>query len=468
MLKWLKSVKKPSLYEYIVLGLLFLIPFASIMYGDTKAFVHYEVNFWNAIFHEGGLRNFYEYSYFMEQYYKENGIGGAFAAYYDFPVFILFGIWGFPLWIVCQIFHLEETSTFTTMLYGKTILLIALIVSAFIIYKICKNIEVSESQANWASFLFLSSAVIFAEVGLIGQLDVMGFPFILLGIYFFQERCNWKFVLMFMIASSFKQFPFFIFVPLLLLIEKNILKIGLESAVVLAFSKIIGLFFPTGTMAIQVKQEFGERSLERLLGVKLPLYNDTVPAIVVVFGIICVYCYLKNIQAQRELEEHSIYIPLIAMTVLLCGFDSDPYWFVHLAPYVAIMLVYNSSKYKQLILFETVGMICLILNQFGANYWCFEPWYAQGMLMDKLLGQPDSIIGMETFIGYTRLDRFSGVFFAGFVVCLGAFLWISRPGHIESDEVAEIRPYAWLRMITNAGIGWIPVLLYMVSFVINM
>lgn len=83
MPKWLKSLKKPDLYEYIILGVLFFSPFASIMYGDTKAFVHYEVNFWNTIFREGGLKKFYEYSYLMEQYYKENGIGGAFAAYYD-------------------------------------------------------------------------------------------------------------------------------------------------------------------------------------------------------------------------------------------------------------------------------------------------------------------------------------------------------------------------------------------------
>lgn len=467
MPKWLKSLKKPGLYEYIILGVLFFIPFASIMYGDTKAFVHYEVNFWNTIFHEGGLKNFYEYSYFMEQYYKENGIGGAFAAYYDFPIFVLFGIWGLPLWIICQLFHIEETSTFGTMLYGKTVLLAALIVSAIIIYRICKKINICKSQAKWAAFLFLSSVVIFAEVGLIGQLDVMGFPFILLGIYFFQEKSKWKFILMFMIASSFKQFPFFIFVPLLLLIEKNVFKIGVESIIVLAFPKVIGLFFPTGTMAMQVKSAFGEKSLERLLGVKLPLYNDTVHIVIVALGIVCVYCYLKNIQTQRELEEYSIYMPFITMVVLLSGFDSDPYWFAQLAPYAAILLIYNSSKYNQLILFETVGMACLILNQFWANYWCFEPEYAQGMLLDKLFGQPDSVIGMQTFIAYARLDRFSGVFFAIFVVCMGTILWLSRPGHIKTDETVAIRPYALLRMLVNAGIGWAPVLLYMMSFVIN-
>lgn len=463
-MKKILNIKEPNWKEYLLLAFLFLIPFSSIMYGDTKAFVHYEVNFWNVLFKEGGLRNFYEYSYMMEQYYKANGIGGAYGAYYDFPVFILFGIWGLPLWIFCEIFHIEETSAFGTMLYGKMILLCAMILSAYVLYKICRKMRVNEEQSKWAVFLYLSSALFFAEVGLIGQLDVMGFVFTLLGIYYFQDKKRWRFIIFFMIASSFKQFPFFIFIPLILLIEKNILKIGFDAALVVAFSKIIGLMFPTGTEAIEAKSRFGESSLERLIGVKLPLYNDTVPIIVVLIGIVCVYCYLKEIKSQQELEEYSIFIPLLTMFVLLSCFDSEAYWFVQLTPYIAILLMYNSSRYNHLILFETIGMASLILNQYGANYWCFEPSYAKGMLLEKMMGTPEFIIPMQTFIAYARLDRFSGVYFACFVVCIGTFLWICRPGKMRIDEQVIVRPYALLRLLVNSGIGWIPVMLYIGSF----
>ena len=52
--------------EYILFFILFLIPFASMMYGDMKAFTHYEVNFWGSIFEGGGLKNFYEYGAYQD------------------------------------------------------------------------------------------------------------------------------------------------------------------------------------------------------------------------------------------------------------------------------------------------------------------------------------------------------------------------------------------------------------------
>lgn len=50
--------KEPVLAEYLLLFLVFLVPFVTMMYGDTKAFVHYGVNFWKSITEGGGLHNF--------------------------------------------------------------------------------------------------------------------------------------------------------------------------------------------------------------------------------------------------------------------------------------------------------------------------------------------------------------------------------------------------------------------------
>ena len=52
----LNNMQPPKRREYILFFILFLIPFASMMYGDMKAFTHYEVNFWGSIF-EGGINN---------------------------------------------------------------------------------------------------------------------------------------------------------------------------------------------------------------------------------------------------------------------------------------------------------------------------------------------------------------------------------------------------------------------------
>ena len=75
--------KEPVLAEYLLLFLVFLVPFVTMMYGDTKAFVHYGVNFWKSITEGGGLHNFYDYSNGMLAYYRENGIGGAYEVIYE-------------------------------------------------------------------------------------------------------------------------------------------------------------------------------------------------------------------------------------------------------------------------------------------------------------------------------------------------------------------------------------------------
>lgn len=464
----LYSQQAPKRIEYLVLLLLFLIPFTTMMYGDTQAFVHYGVNFWRSITEGGGLWNFYEYGNEMLAYYRENGIAGAYEVIYDFPVYIVLGIWGFPLWLVCSRFGIEETSHMWTMLYSKSVYFVALFLVAYLIYKICKNIGVDDIMGKWAAFLFLSSVLVFVEIGIAGQLDVLGMPFTLLAILYFQKKQRWSFVLLFSVAVSFKQFPLFVFLPLMMLIEKNVLKLVRDTLLVFAFTVLTGLPFPKGTEAMAVKDEVRGHFMDAFLGVKAPLYNSAVPVIVLLIGGICVWCYLKKIKDDSELEQYSVFIPTLSMFVLFISFDSNPYWFIHLAPFMAILIAYNSSRFSQLILFETVGMLCLILNQFGANYWVYESYWAKGMLLDKLFGYPKNLITLERFAASTNLDEFYGVFFAGFVLCIGACLAISLPGKMQKSENALVRPYALLRMILNAGISCIPGFLFVISHVITL
>lgn len=462
------SQKAPGLIEYGILFLFFMLTFTTMMYGDTKAFVHYGVNFWKSITEGGGLRNFYEYSNDMLAYYRANGIGGAYEVIYDFPVYIVLGIWNFPLWIVCSAFGIEETSSMWTMLYSKSEYIAALIIVAYLIRKICRNIGVEDVMSKWAAFLFLSSTLVFVEIGIAGQLDVLGMPFTLLAVYYFRKKCRWKFLLFFSISVTFKQFPLFIFLPLVMLIEKNVLKIAVDTLIVFAVTIISGLPFPKGTEAMQVKEEIRSQFMASFLGVKAPLYNSAVPVIVLLIGGLCVFCYLKNIRDDRELEQYSVFIPALSMFVLFISFDSNPYWFINLAPFMAILIAYNSSRFNQLILFETVGMLCLILNQFGANYWVYESYWARGMLLDKIFGYPENLITLERFGASAGLDEFYGVFFAGFVICIVACLLISLPGKMKQGEDVAVRPYAMLRMLLNAGISWIPGFLFVISHYITL
>lgn len=460
----LNDIEAPKRSEYIVLVIFFFIPFASMMYGDMKAFTHYEVNFWGSIFEGGGLRNFYEYGNEMLSYYRANDIGGAYELIYDFPVYLILGIWGAPLWIFCKATGLEETSSMWTMLYAKSVYIVALAITAYLIYLICKNMKVNDISSKWASYLFLSSGVVFVEIGIVGQLDILAFPFLLLGIYYYQKENYNRFIVFFSIAVSFKQFPLFIFIPLLLLYEKNIIKIVYKTIFVLLFTIVAGIGFPKNTVAMDVKDGIRNHFLEAFLGNKLPLYNSVVPLVVVLFGLICVYCYLTKAEDQEEHCYYSIFVPLVVMFVILVSFDSNPYWFVYLAPFLAMIMVLNSRNFRNLILFESIGMVGLVLNQFGGNYWVYETDCAKGMLLEKLFGCPEYLITLKVFNSYTRIDYLSPVFFAIFLVCIMTVIWLSRPQKCSQDEKMPMRRYVMLRLLLNAGIAMIPEMVYLLSF----
>lgn len=157
-------------------------------------------------------------------------------------------------------------------------------------------------------------------------------------------------------------------------------------------------------------------------------------------------------------------IPLVVMFVVLVSFDSNPYWFVYLSPFLAMIMVYNSSKFHLLILFESIGMTGLILNQFGGNYWVYETSWAEGMALEYLFGKPEYLIPLEVFIGYTRMDFFSSSFFAVFIVCVSTVIYLSRPKMCKQSEDVVVRKYALARLLLNIGVAMIPIFVYLLSF----
>ena len=63
-----------------------------------------------------------------------------------------------------------------------------------------------------------------------------------------------------------------------------------------------------------------------------------------------------------------------------------------------------------LILFESIGMMGLVLNQYGGNYWVYETDWAKGMMLERLFGSPEYLITLKVFNSYTKMDYLSPVF----------------------------------------------------------
>lgn len=454
------NTQKPYKWEWIILCVLILIPFVSCFYGDTDSIVLYENDFFGAICKGDGILSYYDYVMNM---LDTTGAGNY--ATYDFPMYIVLGLWGAPLWFLMGAKDIAPTSSFVAKIYGKSIFLVALIITTILIYLICKELKITKENSMWGAFIYASSVIIYVAVCLNGQTDILGIVFILLGLLFYIKNKNVWFILFFAIAIPFKQYALFIFVPLLLLKEKKIWKIALKTLAALSILTISNMMFDSSSEAIQIKNLFQLQMFERLMEQRLPLLNGGVSTVLVFLGAICIFCYLKEIENKDEMDKYTIFIPLLTMGCVFISFESSSYWYVHLAPYLAIMLVYNLGSLKRSIMFETCAMICLTLANYASRPWAFEIYFYPDMLLGKLFGNYNALenpILLEEFCSKAKLIKYCGSLFSAYVVLLFTVIYLNRPSNIIKDEKNNmIRGYAMLRLALNTLIAYIPGLLYL-------
>lgn len=201
----------------------------------------------------------------------------------------------------------------------------------------------------------------------------------------------------------------------------------------------------------------------------MPFLNGNIPVLIFTLGLLCLYCYLKPEPEENEYGEYVIFIPLLAMGITFLTFNSYPYWFLHLTPYLALTMVYHVKHLKQIILLETIGLAFLVLGQFVQYWWCFEITNGTYMLLDKIFGSISNIsnpILLQDFISLFGFNELAGIFYAIYAVCIIGIIWMSRPGLSKKGEysgITLVRPYAVLRLGINAGIMYIPIALYILS-----
>lgn len=464
-----ESDQGPAVWEWAVLTILLLIPFLSMAYADAKSIIHYEVNFTDSLLH-GGILNFYDFCYEKANTYVQMGIEGISYATYDFPMYLVLGIWGIPLYFYGQIAGVEVTETMFGLVYGKSIYIVALVLASWLIFKICQEIGITAKDAKWASFLFLSSIMVFVETCIIGQSDILGIVIILAGLLAFIKKKRWQFVLWFMLAITFKQYALFVFVPLLLLIEKRVWRILADGVVALSLTGVCGLLFLGNTEGMVQKASFSLNMFKMLTGPAAPFLTGNTSLVVILLGAVCVYCYMQPaITNDKVLKQYAVYIPLVVMSMVFISFSAYPYWLVHLSPYLAIMLVYNSRYREKFFIFETVGMIALVFEQYITFYWCFDVSNGRHMLLEKIFGDITTVenpVVMDQFTSGLELVNYINILYSVYLVFLVAIVWYSRPGRLEyRSGVKSIRPLAIGRLIANVLVAYIPLAFYVINFI---
>lgn len=154
---------------------------------------------------------------------------------------------------------------------------------------------------------------------------------------------------------------------------------------------------------------------------------------------------------------------MTAMVGLFISFESSSYWYLHLCPYLSLMLVYNTANLKNNVLFETAGLIAVTLSNYGSRPWAFEIYGCHNMLLEKFFGNYNAVEEaylLEQFAHRVSIVKYVGALNAVFVVTMLAFVWMNLPEKTGHETEKSIRGYAYARLFLNAAVAYIPLALF--------
>lgn len=334
--------------------------------------------------------------------------------------------------------------------YNKIFTTLFYIACAIIMYKICKTIGFDDKKSKITSFLWLTTPIAMFSQFIFGQYDIFTVFFTLLGVYFYFKNDDFKFALFFSIALTFKYFPAFVFIILLIYREKNIIKI-IKQCVIFVIPFAIELLIYISDSAFR-EGVFG-------FGAILYIFNFTINNIKIflMFWIFtCGYVYFNEIKNKSENEKYIFYY-LSLVSFMLFGLSAwHPMWIIFITPFLVFGTVIN-KKYNFFMLLDIFLMLFFIsftVNRYvgGLDARLLSRGIFSSILLD---------IDIKDFHLYMRdifrdSNSISYTFFSGLLLLNALFKHTKYDFDNINEDISDSMPYIRLRLVIGMMIFIIP------------
>lgn len=481
-LTWLgKNEKNRRIIIGAFLGIS-LIFFYSFIYNDILETMRVGISFWNDLF-SGNVRYFYAGRWEMNPvaYPKEV------QAVYDFPIYIVFAIWNFPLWLLETFLHVDVMNSVLCLMWGKTLLLLSSVLITRAIYKLCITLRMEKETAELVCVLFLTSDFFMTSVIMMSAYDIIALYFAIEGMnHYFKGNNKW-FLICFMCSIPLKFFSLLIFIPLVLLKEKRIPYIigyGFMSVLpILVFRFLLPCQAVYGEpVGFSLLNMFKSTNLSNLAILYTVTYEQPValsrmyPSFVA-WIILFLVCYFVKLDTQEQLNRWGVYVCFLTYAILFVTCMSHPYWLLIMVPLVAVIMGQNYKYLYINLVLETVFTWGMIVAQIFKFPWCFGNGIVAGMFWPSILGKQESFISVTPMTIYTKITGSESsqgyligagcsVFIAGIIL----FAVINYPGWKKEFAFIEkdAKPAVWLivvRVLAGFAIALLPLALHVAGVI---
>ena len=444
-LKGINIAEKPlHIWDYIIFFVLAGFCFLTFQQGD--------------LIHTGSSSIAYLNGHFLDFYdYNVEYMGGN--AYMP-SSYLLFAIWNIPLKLFGMLPVPSIDIPYVALMWYKALPSLFYVLSAFLVYKVAVEFGFGTKKAKICAFIFLGTPIGFFGQFIFGQYDIFTVFFMLLGIYYYFKdfrqpklKNTLLFILFFGISFTFKYFSLLLFIPLLLLREKNIWKI-IRNLILVAVPYAIEvlLYFPSAAFRDGV---FGFSATGYIFNASINTGFQNISLVVVFWLAICAWAYFKDLDSKEDHVRWFLYFS--NLTMFLCfGLSMwHPQWLLMAVPFWVMGACIN----KKFHIFMVVDiLLMLIFIMFTVNYWVNyldQQLFNLGIFRHVL---PDNL-GHKLMMRDVFIVKNHDLLMSAFSGILLAIALFKHPKFTQTDFKESLDKHMALirtRMILGVGIFVVP------------
>lgn len=278
--------------------------------------------------------------------------------------YILFAIWDIPLRLFGIVTIPTENVHYYVLMWYKLLPCLFYIACGYLMYKIGLEIGFGSKKAKLCAYAFLTTPIGFFSQFLFGQYDIFTVFFVLLGIYYYIKDDTFKFILFFSIAITFKYFAFFVFVPLLLLREKNIMKdIRNVVCVFIPLAAEVGFYFHSEAFHTGV---FGFGATNYIFAAAIPITISEIRLVIVGFLLVCGWAAFTQAKDYADEIKWAVYFCNIIAFIFFGLSFWHPQWLLFAVP----LWVLGTFMNKRSDIFFVLDLLAMFFYiGFTVNIW---------------------------------------------------------------------------------------------------
>lgn len=407
--------KKYEKIKWAILIFLAFVLFVFFLYSDLVVTYTHSLNFLDCLF-SGNILDFYEYT--LERFYY------GYPADYYILIYIIFGIWNLPIWILRHFCGLDQYSV-CALLWAKAIL-IPFIVGLF--YTIREMLNLLEEKNREPIYFLISSSLLFVlPVLYIGQYDIISLFFLMYGILqcLKEDYVSWKAVLFFSLAIPLKLLAVFPVVIVILLKEKKIFELVKKMAGTLLVTLLCILPY-IRNVAFYEATGYNGGWFGRLSEEVISSGSDGIAVFWLCFFAICILAYQMTQRNRKDFFYQAMWLLTAFYGFFFAFVYAHPYWSVLLMPFVILLISRDHQNFKLNRLLEMIMEITLTVSQAYRFYWVYLSDQTSFLILKNVEVKSD-IWGISSLGEFTIIGKGISILNALYLAALVGILVLNHP-----------------------------------------